>query len=30
LKQVEFNTISVSFGCLSQRIAELHRQVSWR
>ncbi|KAF6755858.1 glutathione synthase [Ephemerocybe angulata] len=26
LKQVEFNTISVSFGCLSQRIAELHRQ----
>ncbi|KAJ2923020.1 hypothetical protein H1R20_g14074, partial [Candolleomyces eurysporus] len=27
LKQVEFNTISVSFGCLSQRIAELHRHL---
>ncbi|KAF8993507.1 hypothetical protein BDQ17DRAFT_1368246 [Cyathus striatus] len=25
LKQVEFNTISISFGCLSQRVAELHR-----
>ncbi|TFK40501.1 glutathione synthase [Crucibulum laeve] len=25
LKQVEFNTISVSFGALSQRTAELHR-----
>jgi len=25
IKQVEFNTISVSFGCLSQRTAELHR-----
>ncbi|KAJ2919226.1 hypothetical protein MD484_g1256, partial [Candolleomyces efflorescens] len=27
LKQVEFNTISVSFGSLSQRIAELHRHL---
>ncbi|KAF8627449.1 hypothetical protein AX17_006263 [Amanita inopinata Kibby_2008] len=25
LKQVEFNTISVSFGALSQRVSELHR-----
>ncbi|EAU85776.2 glutathione synthase [Coprinopsis cinerea okayama7 len=25
LKQVEFNTISISFGCLAQRVAELHR-----
>ncbi|KAF8230028.1 glutathione synthase [Tricholoma matsutake] len=25
LKQVEFNTISVSFGCLSERVASLHR-----
>ncbi|KAF9478219.1 glutathione synthase [Pholiota conissans] len=25
IKQVEFNTISVSFGCLSQKVAELHR-----
>lgn len=25
IKQVEFNTISVSFACLSQRISELHR-----
>ncbi|KAJ3518188.1 hypothetical protein NLJ89_g32 [Agrocybe chaxingu] len=25
IKQVEFNTISVSFGSLSQKIAELHR-----
>ncbi|KAF7974301.1 hypothetical protein HWV62_12452 [Athelia sp. TMB] len=25
LKQVEFNTISSSFGCLSERVADLHR-----
>ncbi|TFK27692.1 glutathione synthase [Coprinopsis marcescibilis] len=25
IKQVEFNTISISFGCLAQRVAELHR-----
>ncbi|KAF9522572.1 hypothetical protein CPB83DRAFT_776905 [Crepidotus variabilis] len=25
IKQVEFNTISVSFGCLSQKVAALHR-----
>ena len=25
LKQVEFNTISSSFGCLSQRAAAMHR-----
>ncbi|KAH9480659.1 Glutathione synthetase [Psilocybe cubensis] len=25
IKQVEFNTISVSFGALSQRVSELHR-----
>ncbi len=25
--QVEFNTISASFGCLSARVAELHRCV---
>ncbi|KAF8877154.1 hypothetical protein CPB84DRAFT_1838626 [Gymnopilus junonius] len=28
IKQVEFNTISVSFGCLSQKISELHRYLS--
>jgi Eukaryotic glutathione synthase, ATP binding domain len=28
IKQVEFNTISVSFGSLSQRTAELHRSVA--
>ena len=27
LKQVEFNTISSSFGTLSERVAALHRQV---
>jgi len=28
IKQVEFNTISVSFGSLSQRTAELHRSAA--
>ncbi|KAF9464200.1 hypothetical protein BDZ94DRAFT_1162615 [Collybia nuda] len=28
LKQVEFNTISVSFGCLSERTAGLHRYLN--
>ncbi|KAH9015705.1 glutathione synthase [Lactarius hengduanensis] len=28
LKQVEFNTISVSFGCLSQQVAGMHRYLS--
>lgn len=28
LKQVEFNTISVSFAALSERVAALHRYVS--
>lgn len=27
IKQVEFNTISMSFGGLSQRVAELHQSV---
>ncbi|KAF5314847.1 hypothetical protein D9619_007262 [Psilocybe cf. subviscida] len=28
IKQVEFNTISVSFGCLSQKVNELHRYLA--
>ncbi len=29
LKQVEFNTISSSFGALSQNVAKMHRLVLW-
>ena len=28
LKQVEFNTIASSFGALSQKAGEMHRQVA--